>query len=375
LLLLFYRAAHFVDQQAEASDEVQDNDGSNNIQSGISFHTAFYFHPNLRAISYTHHDFGHIMKKDGEQKSLHLTWIFPFFRLLNNLPNPNTMKTILFPTDFSSCADHAFGYALRMANKFQARIVTLHVYQLPDIRGVNLPHTLQEVYQSIDLEEFEDYKDSVPRLRQIAQEEGLEHLEIQHVMREGQTVSTIIQVAQEIEADMIIMGTKGASGLKELFFGSITGEVLENAFTPVLSIPKEARFDGAIDKIAITTAFAEEETKAIWKVLHLARLFAAKVYCVNVDTSHIHFYTQRMEQLRATFADEPDIEFRVLEGNYIYEPLSEFMEKEEIDILAMLTHKRNFFQELFNFSTTKQMAYHATTPILSIQAHTLEAEV
>ncbi|MCB0643618.1 MAG: universal stress protein [Phaeodactylibacter sp.] len=281
------------------------------------------------------------------------------------------MKKILFPTDFSEAANHAFVYALNVAKRMGASITTLHTYQLPDINAVNLPHTLQEVYDSIDLEEFENYRDSVPALHRIATDNGLDQVPIEHVMEKGTTVPTILQTANAVGADMIIMGTTGASGLKEIFLGSVAGEVLEKANCTVLTIPHKAVFDGKIDKIALTTEFKDEEVKALRRVLDFAELFGGEVHCINVDTSHTHFYTKGMEKLKAEFSDRKNIHFEVLEGEFIMDAVVQYLEDHQIDILAMVTHKRNFFQELFKFSMTKSMSYHSNIPILSIQAHTL----
>jgi nucleotide-binding universal stress UspA family protein len=281
------------------------------------------------------------------------------------------MKTILFPTDFSAFSENAFVYALKIADQMQAEIATLHVYRLPDISALDLPKSLQAVYDSMDLDAFEDYRDQVPALRRQAEEAGLGHISMRHRMVEGEVVSTIIQSAREVDADLIVMGTQGATGLKEIFLGSVAGEVLENAYCPVLAVPKEASFDGQIDRIAITTSYDPTEELAMQRILEFGRQFGASVWVVNVDTGNTEAYAHRMDQLKAKYEGQPDIHFRVLEGSYLIEPVSEFLELEKIDILAMLTRRRNFMQELFNFSQTKAMAYHAKTPILSIQAHTL----
>lgn len=282
------------------------------------------------------------------------------------------MKNILFPTDFSHAAEAAFIYALKVADKLGAAITTLHVYQLPDIRGVQLPNTLQEVYESIDLEEFENFRDTIPRLRQIAEENSMQHVPVRHAMQHGETVNSILQYARELHVDMIIMGTKGATGLREIFFGSVAGEVLENASCPVLAVPLDAQFDGSINRIAMTTSFSEEEKNALKWLQAFARLFKAQTFVVNVDTSHTEFYRHQMDHLSTEFSEMPDLEFKELEGEYIEEPLSRFLEEKQIDLLAMLTHKRTFLQELFNYSQTKRMAYHSKVPVLTIQAHTLE---
>ena len=105
------------------------------------------------------------------------------------------MKKILFPTDFSSTAENAYLYALKLAQQMNAELVTLHVYELPDISRVHLPNTIKEIYDSIEWEEFENYKDAVPRLRQLAQENGFEDISAQHVLTEGETIPTIVTVS------------------------------------------------------------------------------------------------------------------------------------------------------------------------------------
>ena len=75
---------------------------------------------------------------------------------------------ILFPTDFSKAADHAFIYALKVADKIGGEITTVHVYDVPHVRAAHLRHTMSKVYDSIALEQFENYKDHIPHLREIA---------------------------------------------------------------------------------------------------------------------------------------------------------------------------------------------------------------
>ncbi len=283
------------------------------------------------------------------------------------------MKTILFPTDFSNAARNAFIYALRFAAKINANITTLHVYELPHIDGVSLPNTLREIYDSIDLEEFENYRDKVPALHEIAEAEGLGNVPVNHILEEGKTVSTILRTAKKEDVDLIIMGTKGATGLKEVFIGSVTGAVLEKASCPVLGIPENAIFDGRIDNIAMTTNFKEEEELALRKMLAFAGLFQAKIHCVNIDMKHTEPLLHKMDTLKANFAGTPNINFEVLDSTDFEETLSGFLHQKQIDVLAMLTHERKgFLERLFNYSLTKKMVYHLDTPILALPAKALE---
>jgi nucleotide-binding universal stress UspA family protein len=277
------------------------------------------------------------------------------------------MKNILFPTDFSEAAERAFIYALHIADKFNAAITTLHVFQKPDIRGSHIPFTFQDIIKDFDLLEFENYKDSIPSLVKTAEEYGFAHLEMRHALEEGRVVDTILEVAGRDKADLIVMGTTGARGLKELLIGSVTGEIIENADCPVLGVPEAAYFSGRIDRIAFTTSFQEEEKKALETVRRFARPFGAHVHCINVDLAHTESIVGRMEKLKKEYAGQNDLSFTVLDGIDIREEVTKFLDAYQVDILAMVTHKRTFLQELFHFSLTKAMSYHSKVPVLSLK--------
>lgn len=283
------------------------------------------------------------------------------------------MKTILFPTDFSEAATRAFIYALHLADKIGARIITLHVYEpLDPSIGTHLPVTIRQIYETIELSTFENYRDSIPVLRDIAEKSGFTSVELLHVMLESrQVIPAILQQAADDHADLIVMGTTGARGLKEIFLGSVAGEVLEKAPCPVLAIPEKTTFDGRIDRVVFTTSFKEEEKKALYLLLDLMEPFQAEVHVVNVDTAHTHFYHRGMDKFRDTFLNREDLRFHVLDGVDILDELTDYLKKHPADILAMVTHQRTFLQELFNYSKAKTMSYHASTPVLSIPAQLL----
>ena len=79
------------------------------------------------------------------------------------------MKRILFPTDFSEASKNAFVYALKLADAIKAEVITPHAYELPQLNIGRLPNTIKEVYDNIELENFEDFKGQIPVLREIAE--------------------------------------------------------------------------------------------------------------------------------------------------------------------------------------------------------------
>ncbi len=285
------------------------------------------------------------------------------------------MKKILFPTDFSASANNAFVYALQLADKMNASITTIHVYSHPEIhieRGGIHPEALEHIYESIDMEEFENYKDSIPVLRAIAEKEKLSHIELYHVMDDGPVIPKIIQLGKEGGFDLIVMGTKGAGWVKEVFLGTITGEIMEKAYCPVLAVPDEARFDGNINKIAVSSEFKIEDQYLMKKVLNLADIFEAHVYCLNVDLAGIQFYAEKKEAFKELFKDTPRLHFKTIEGYDVMTALNDYLEKYRMDMICMIIHKRNFIQEFFKYSIAKTMSYQTKTPILSYQSHTLD---
>ena len=102
------------------------------------------------------------------------------------------MATILFPTDFSDTATRAFIYALKLADKMGARIVTLHAFDRPNISGLtHVPRALEEFHSEIDLQEFENYRTVIPVLRKLQEDQGLLHVKVSPTILEGNAIDEV----------------------------------------------------------------------------------------------------------------------------------------------------------------------------------------
>src|SRR5690554_7798049 len=97
----------------------------------------------------------------------------------------------------------------------------------------------------MEMETLENFKKSVETLRRKADNNGYGDIDFKHVMAEGQVVTRITAIAKVEEVDYIVMGTTGATGLKEVFLGSVAAGVIDNAPCNVLSIPEEVKIGRA----------------------------------------------------------------------------------------------------------------------------------
>lgn len=273
------------------------------------------------------------------------------------------MKRILFPTDFSDAASAAFMYALRFADLFNAELIIMHVYDLPIVETPPLPESTKEIFDIVEMNQFESFRDQLPQMHEVAEKHQLGHVKMRNVLLYGDLIYNINKVCREEAVDLIVMGTKGASGLKETFLGSTTASVISNATVPVLGIPVDAVYH-PIKNIGFTTQYRNKDSDAIVKALDIARKFGATIQCLykknDDDPGDIE---ERIAEWKIYYKNE-DIEFHNITGNDIEQALLNFVEENNIDMLVMRTHKRSFFESLFHKSLTKKMAYHTTVPLM-----------
>lgn len=273
------------------------------------------------------------------------------------------MNRILFPTDFSEAASAAFMYALRFADLFEAELVILHVYDLPIVETPPLPESTKEIFDIVEMNQFESFRDQLPQMHEVAENNQMGHIKMRNVLLYGDLIYNINKVCKDEAIDLIVMGTKGASGLKETFLGSTTGSVIANATVPVLGIPAEAVYR-PVKNIGFTTQYRDKDSDAMVKALDIARKFGAAIQCLyitnNDDPSDIE---ERMAEWKMYYKHE-NIAFNNISGSDIEQAILNFVDEQQLDMVIMRAHKRGFFEGLFHKSLTKKMAYHTTVPLM-----------
>lgn len=279
------------------------------------------------------------------------------------------MKKILFPTDFSENANNAFVYALKWAEKYEAEIITLHVYELPvlDMSFVDIPLYQAEVYQSIEMGSFENFKDQIPILRNIASQHGLSHIPLNNILLSGDLVSNILEIVQKEYIDFVIMGTTGSNGFKGMFLGSNTASVMSGTNTYVIGIPEKAIYQ-PITKIAFTTQFTIEELDSLRRLIPIAKKFDAEIECVYIKNETNAVKEIIIADWEVIFREE-NVRFHIIESNDVQESILEFINQHHINLLTISKHKRGFWEGLFHSSLTEKLSNNVQIPLLVLHDH------
>ena len=140
-------------------------------------------------------------------------------------------KTILFATDFSEGSDFAFRYALSLAKQFDSKLMVVHIINEPvDLRGFYVPHI------SFDKLEEEIEQGAEKLMEQFCKKHMHGYENFESFVSPGIPYDEIINKAKEFNADLIVMGTHGRTGLDHVLFGSTAEKVVRKSTIPVMTI-------------------------------------------------------------------------------------------------------------------------------------------
>ena len=287
------------------------------------------------------------------------------------------MNTILVPTDFSKCADNALKYAILLEEKNKSRLIFFHCTFIP------IPTQSQtEVYlQIVEAEKKNKTKiltENINKVYGSLSKKWNENNSSLIVKFGSDLVADILEILKNKEIDLVIMGTKGASGLKEILMGSNTAKVIERAKCPVIAVPESASLN-EIRQITFATDYHESDIEALKKLVEIAKPFNAQISVIHVCDDDLTFDTEEMginifKNIVLKKIKYKHISFRIIFGNYLEEVLQNHIKEESPDMLAMSIQDRNFFEFILEPSSTKKMAYHTRIPLLAFH-HKKESEI
>ncbi len=272
------------------------------------------------------------------------------------------MKTILIPTDFSKNSDNAVHFALELNKKLKAKALLFHSYVVPAFAS-DMPVVIpsDDELKTIAQKGMKNLKEKLQ-----AEYPGME---IETMILDGYAEDEIVAATADKKTDLVIMGTQGASGLREVLIGSITAAVMEDTACPVLAIPENAAFKG-LHKMVFATNYAENDFENIENVIDIARKFDAEVILLHIsngdlDTAYEFAAIETFKERIKEDSKYEKVSFKLLESRDVIDGLNFYLDEVRADMLAMSMHHRTFFQKIFNRSKTKRMAFHTHIPLLA----------
>lgn len=275
------------------------------------------------------------------------------------------LKKILVPTDFSKPARYASEAAADIARKCGAEVHVVYVVDFP----MHDPNWTTEAKEDIPAGLFIAKKIN-ERMNKYAHRDYLQGLEVKtHVVESDNVYGSIVEQADEIDADLIVMGSHSRSLLNKYLIGSNTDRVIRLANCPVLSVKEEQKsFD--IKHIAFASNFYGESYTVFEKLLKFSKVFDAKIHLVKVITPSHFEPTYVSQKLMDDFANKFELEnfsMNTYNDEKIENGINRFASEVDADLIAIETHGGSSIVQLISGSVSESVLERTQLPVLTIK--------
>lgn len=276
------------------------------------------------------------------------------------------MKNILIPIDFSQTSLKALEVGAIVAKRINAKLVLIHMAGLEEgFTKKNNSYEQAIFHTKAVSKKFEELR-AATYLKGIIVEPMLQ----KHLDFEG-----ISDLAKEISAVLIVMGSNGSKGLTEILKGSNTEKVVRHSQTPVLVV-KDNDIIFAPERMLFVSDFQTESIPAYYRMVEIATVLKTRIEYLYVNLPDKNFKsTSQMDEILLQFFNavkHPDpvnaintvnryADFTVEQG------VINFASVSGVDIIAIPTHGRTGLSHLLQGSISEDIANHAVMPVLTVK--------
>ena len=275
------------------------------------------------------------------------------------------MKTILIPTDFSVPADYAIRYATALAKQFNSSLILYHAF-IPFKSGFYS-------YSQSAKENLETENTLIKRLERIKNKllKTDKALSVSVHVDRGPESILLAAFCKKKKIDLVVMGTTGATGLKEVIMGSFTADTISKAPCPVLAIPRGCQYKTP-EKITFASDYHKGDVRAIRFLAEWNLPFNAQINILHIDDEEsdgseaeklFNRYKRKTEKQCGSIA----LRFQHEPGKDTAAAILHLTANDGTDLLAMSpVTRKSFWNSLFHKSITKETAYRIRIPLLAI---------
>lgn len=288
----------------------------------------------------------------------------------------STSNKVLIPVDFSGYSMKACEFGFNYAQNIGAEVVLLHVYFTP-IYSTSLPYGDIFNYQLSDDENVRTILQKVhaelngllDKVKEKIASGQFPNVKYMCVLREGIPEEEILRYVKDCCPRIVIMGTRGKNQKDLDLIGSVTAEVIERSRVPVLAIPENTPFRqfSEVKHIAFITNFDQRDLIAFDSLIASFKSFRFSVSLIHLSGIKDTWDEIKLGGIKEYFHKQYpqlDIHYDVVQDDDLLNNLEQYIEKENIDIIALTSYRRNIFYRLFNPSIARKMIFHSDTPML-----------
>lgn len=269
------------------------------------------------------------------------------------------INRILFPTDFSETSKKALPYALEIAKRTKAKLSLVHTIEEPYDFSPLLEEYIRQVRRKVETL-FHDLLD------EIQEDKAYKDLEIETRILNGRVAFALKEEADALEADLIVMGTTGASGLSKVLFGSKTTEVILQSDIPILAVPQNSRYKG-LDHITFLTDYNEGDLNALEQTSELGKLFNSELSVLHIEPEK-DLKTEAMFRGFREIASEKikhePMNFELMIQYSFIAGIADFLETQQTSLLTMVKYEKTFFSNLLSKNHSKELGFYTKVPLL-----------
>lgn len=271
------------------------------------------------------------------------------------------MKSILVPIDFSQCSKNALNVAIQIAEKTKAAIELVHIYDRPVIGFVDL---------NIDHSKHKQMQGEIDKkMKNFIADYSDKNVELNRTIFNDISISDILDQPKFKDIDMVVMGSQGTSGLKELFIGSNTEKIVRKAKCPVLCLKEEHNIF-KLENIVLASNFYKELELIFPQIDSFLKVFKPHYHLLKVSTPNNFETTRFSRRIMQAFIDRFKLDnysIHVYNDNHVESGILNFAKEIDADAIVIATHGRRGLEHLINGSLAEDVVNHAVTPVLSFR--------
>lgn len=270
------------------------------------------------------------------------------------------MKKILVPCDFSSQSVSAARVAMDIARISKGEVHLLNVVELPVMHDTVLMPVLS--FEEELLKELKEKGDK--QFEKLIKKYAEDLKKVEGTVMYGNPAMMILRYIEENAIDLVVMGTKGASGVREVLIGSNTEKIVRRSPVPVLTVKKYVKVS-EIKNIVLPSTLQVDHEDLVAKVKDLQKFFAATLHIVFVNTP-TNFTRDTVTNKRLSdFVKKTGIKnctTNIFNDPYEESGVINFTHMIGADMIAMGTHGRKGLAHILSGSLTEDVVNHVDAP-------------